>query len=408
MSDTKYTNSDPVQAQTTSEKHPRTSPMEAALEDVVVIDLSRVFAGPYCTMMLGDMGAKVIKVEQPGKGDDTRQFGPPYIAGESAYYLGLNRNKYSITIDFNNSEHKQRLLELVSTATVLVENFRPGTLKKQGLDYETLREINPGLIYCSISGYGQDGPYATRPGYDFVAQAESGIMAVTGEADGEPQRVGSPVADNAAGMFACISILAALYVRKSTGKGQHIDISLFEAAVSLLGNVSANHLISGEEAPRLGNGHPNIVPYQAFRTRNGYIVVSCGNDRLYQTFCGLLGREDLATDQRFVTNPQRVRNRKQLIPILQELFLERETDDWLAELRAAGIPCGPINTISQVFEDEQVLARGFVWECKHPTAGMIKLVGSPIHLAETPTRLYKAPPLLGEDNEMFLKDIQGE
>ena len=247
--------------------------MEAALEDVVVIDLSRVFAGPYCTMMLGDMGAKVIKVEQPGKGDDTRQFGPPYIAGESAYYLGLNRNKYSITLDFNNPEHKQRLLELVSTATVLVENFRPGTLKKQGLDYETLREINPGLIYCSISGYGQDGPYATRPGYDFVAQAESGIMSVTGEADGEPQRVGSPVADNAAGMFACMSILAALYVRKSTGKGQHIDISLFEAAVSLLGNVSANHLISGEEAPRLGNGHPNIVPYQAFRTRNGYIVV---------------------------------------------------------------------------------------------------------------------------------------
>ncbi len=382
----------------------RTVNLEAALSDVVVIDLSRVFAGPYCTMMLGDMGATVIKVEQPGKGDDTRQFGPPYTVGESAYYLGLNRNKYSVTLDFNNVEHKKRLLELISTATVLVENFRPGTLKRQGLDYETLRAINPGLIYCSISGYGQDGPYALRPGYDFVAQAEAGIMSVTGEVDGEPQRVGSPVADNTAGMFACMSILAALYVRKNTGRGQHIDISLFEAAISLLGNVSANHLISGEEATRFGNGHPNIVPYQAFRTRNGYIVVSCGNDRLYQALCTLLGREELASDARFATNPQRVRNRHELIPILQELFLKRETDDWLTELRATGIPCGPINTIGQVFKDEQVQARGFVWECEHPTAGMIKLSGSPIHLSETPTRLYKAPPLLGEDNEKYLKD----
>ncbi len=377
--------------------------MDAALSDVIVIDLSRVFAGPYCTMMLGDMGATVIKVEQPGKGDDTRHFGPPYIAGESAYYLGLNRNKYSITIDFNDPAQKQRLLELISTATVLVENFRPGTLERQGLGYEALRAINPGLIYCSISGYGQDGPYAARPGYDFVAQAESGIMSVTGEIDGEPQRVGSPVADNAAGMFACMSILAALYVRKNTGKGQHIDISLFESAVSLLGNVSANHLISGEEAPRLGNGHPNIVPYQAFRTKNGYIVVSCGNDRLYQSFCRLLGREELATDPRFATNPLRVHNRDELIPSLQEVFLERDTEEWLEKLRAAGIPCGPINTVSQVYKDEQLRARDFIWECEHPSAGPIKLSGSPIHLSETPTRLYKAPPLLGEDNEKILK-----
>ncbi|MFL5707220.1 MAG: CaiB/BaiF CoA transferase family protein [Ktedonobacteraceae bacterium] len=377
--------------------------MDAALSDVIVIDLSRVFAGPYCTMMLGDMGATVIKVEQPGKGDDTRHFGPPYIAGESAYYLGLNRNKQSITIDFNDPDQKQRLLELIGTATVLVENFRPGTLERQGLGYEALRAVNPGLIYCSISGYGQNGPYAARPGYDFVAQAEAGIMAVTGEIDGEPQRVGSPVADNAAGMFACMSILAALYVRKTTGKGQHIDISLFEAAVSLLGNVSANHLISGEEAPRLGNSHPNIVPYQAFRTSNGYIVVSCGNDRLYQVFCRLLGREELATDPRFATNPLRVRNRDELIPVLQEVFLERETEEWLEKLRAVGIPCGPINTVSQVYTDEQLRARGFIWECEHPTAGPIKLSGSPIHLSETPTRLYKAPPLLGEDNEKILK-----
>src|SRR5256885_4333575 len=250
-------------------------------------------------------------------------------------------------MDFNDPQHKKRLLELVNTATGLVENFRPGTLERQGLGYETLRAMNPGLIYCSISGYGHDGPYAMRPGYDFVAQAESGIMSVTGEVEGEPQRVGSPVADISAGMFACMSILAALHVREKTGKGQRIDISLLEAAVSLLGNVSSNYLISGEEAVRYGNGHPNIVPYQAFRTQDGYIVVSCGNDRIYQIFCHLLEREDLATDPRFATNPQRVRNRKELVPILQEVFLQRKTDDWLTELRTAGIPCGPINTVSQ-------------------------------------------------------------
>ncbi len=373
--------------------------MEAALSDVVVIDLSRVLAGPYCTMILGDLGATVIKVEQPGKGDDTRHFGPPYIAGESAYYLGLNRNKRSITLDFSTPEGKQRLLDLLRTATVLVENFRPGTLEKQGLGYEALKALNPGLIYCSISGYGQTGPYTSRPGYDFVAQAESGIMSVTGEIDGEPMRVGVPVGDLSGGMFACMSILAALRVHDHTGKGQYIDISLLETTASLLCNVSSNHLISGEEAQRYGNGHPNIVPYQAFRTRDGYVVVACGNDRLYQGLCRLLGRDDLASDPHFATNPQRVRNRQELVPALQEEFLQRDTGDWLPELRAAGIPCGPINSVSQVFGDPQIQARGLVWECEHPTAGTIRLSGSPIHLSETPTRLYKAPPLLGEDND---------
>jgi glutaryl-CoA transferase len=373
--------------------------MEAVLSDVVVVDLSRVLAGPYCTMILGDLGATVIKVEQPGRGDDTRDFGPPYIAGESAYYLGLNRNKQSILLDFSTPEGKERLLKLVTTATVLVENFRPGALERQGLGYEALRAINPGLIYCSISGYGQTGPYALRPGYDFVAQAESGLMSVTGEIDGDPQRVGSPVGDVSAGMFACMSILAALRVRDRTGKGQYIDISLLETTMSLLSNVASNYLISGEEAPRFGNGHPNIVPYQAFRTQDGYVVVSCGNDRLYQALCHLLGREDLAADPRFATNPQRVRNRKELVPVLQEEFLHRKTGEWLPELRAAGIPCGPINTVSQIFNDPHIQARGFVWECEHPKAGRIQLSGSPIHLSETPARLYKAPPLLGEDDE---------
>ena len=373
--------------------------MQAVLSDVVVVDLSRVLAGPYCTMILGDLGATVIKVEQPGRGDDTRQFGPPYIAGESAYYLGLNRNKYSILLDFSTPEGKQRLLELIRTATVLVENFRPGTLQRQGLDYETLKAINPGLIYCSISGYGQTGPYASRPGYDFVAQAESGVMAVTGEIDGDPQRVGSPVGDVSAGMFACTAILAALRVRDRTGQGQHIDIALIETTMSLLSNVASNYLISGEEAARFGNGHPNIVPYQAFHTRDGHVVVSCGNDRLYQSLCRLLGREDLANDPRFATNPQRVRNRNELVPVLQEAFLARTTDEWLPELRAVGIPCGPINSVSQIFNDPHIQARGYVWECDHPKAGKIKLAGSPMHFSETPTRLYKAPPLLGEDDE---------
>jgi formyl-CoA transferase len=282
---------------------------------------------------------------------------------------------------------------------VLVENFRPGTLQRQGLDYETLKAINPGLIYCSISGYGQTGPYASRPGYDFVAQAESGVMAVTGEIDGDPQRVGSPVGDVSAGMFACMAILAALRVRDRTGQGQYIDIALIETTMSLLSNVASNYLISGEEASRFGNGHPNIVPYQAFHTRDGHVVVSCGNDRLYASLCRLLGREDLASDPRFATNPQRVRNRNELLPVLQEAFLARTTDEWLPELRAVGIPCGPINSVSQIFNDPHIQARGYVWECDHPKAGKIKLAGSPMHFSETPTRLYKAPPLLGEDDE---------
>ena len=311
--------------------------------------------------------------------------------------MGLNRNKQSILLDFNTPEGKERLLKLLSTAS-LVENFRPGTLERQGLGYEALRAINPGLIYCSISGYGQTGPYASRPGYDFVAQAESGLMSVTGEIEGDPQRVGSPVGDISAGIYACIAI-GSFASTRSHRKGQYIDISLLETTTSLFSNVASNYLISGKEAPRLGNGHPNIVPYQAFRTQDGYVVVSCGNDRLYQALCQLLGREDLAKDPSFATNPQRVRNREQLVPALQEEFLRRSTEEWLPELRAAGIPCGPINTVSQIFHDPHIQARDFVWECDHPTAGRIKLSGSPIHLSETPARLYKAPPLLGEDDD---------
>jgi formyl-CoA transferase len=375
--------------------------MDAILSDVVVVDLSRVLAGPYATMILGDLGATVIKIEQPGKGDDTRHFGPPYVAGESAYYLGLNRNKQSLALDYTTPEGREKLLGLIAGATVLVENFRPGTLQRYGLDYETLHEQHPGLIYCSISGYGASGSSSEQPGYDFVAQAESGIMAVTGEIEGEPMRVGVPVGDVSAGMFGALSILAALRYRDRTGQGQHIDIALLETTMSLLSNVSSNYLISGEEAVRYGNGHPNIVPYQAFRTGDGYMVVACGNDRLYLNLCRLLAREDLATDARFATNPLRVVNRAELLPVLQEALLTRTTEEWLTVLRAAGIPCGAIHSVSQAFNNPHIRERGLIWECEHPTAGTIKLVGSPMHFSETPARLYKAPPLLGEHNELF-------
>lgn len=375
--------------------------MESALSDVVVIDLSRVLAGPYCTMILGDLGATVLKIEQPGKGDDTRQFGPPYVGGESAYYLGLNRNKQSIALDFTTPEGKERLLRLLKNATVLVENFRPGTLAHHGLDYATLHESHPGLIYCSISGYGQTGPSADLPGYDFVAQAESGIMSVTGEVEGEPVRVGSPVGDVSAGLFGATAILAALHYRTRTGKGQYIDLSLLESTMSLLSNVSSNYLISSKEAVRYGNGHPNIVPYQTFPTADGHVVIACANDRHYQGLCRLLEREDLATDPRFATNPQRVVNRAELVSEMEKSFRQRTTAEWLPKLRAASIPSGPINSISQAFNAPQIRARGLVWECEHPTAGSIKLVGSPMRLSETPTRLYHAPPLLDEHDERF-------
>jgi len=373
--------------------------MKSVLSDVVVIDLSRVLAGPYCTMMLGDLGATVIKVERPEMGDDTRHFGPPYKAGESAYYLGLNRNKKSVTLDFGTAEGKNEVLHLLQTATVLVENFRPGTLERKGLGYETLRAMNPGLIYCSISGYGQTGSKSAFPGYDLIAQAESGLMAVTGEIDGDPVPVGTPIADIAAGMFACMSILAALRVRDHTGQGQRIDISLFESALSLLGNIASNYLISGEDARRYGNGHPNIAPYQELHTRNGCIVIACGNDHLYTRFCHLLGHEELASDARFSTNALRDQHRRELVAILEDLFLQRDTEDWLRDLQHAGIPCSPIQTVREAFADPPVRERGFVWECEHPTAGRIELLGSPMHLSETPTTLYEAPPLLGEDNE---------
>lgn len=379
------------------------SSQKGPLSGIVVVDLSRVLAGPYCTMMLGDMGATIIKVEHPGEGDDTRRFGPPYVAGESAYYLGLNRNKFGITLDFGTPGGKAQLLRLIQQADILVQNFRPGSLDRKGLGYEDLRAINPRLIYCSISGYGQTGPRRELPGYDYIAQAESGLMSITGEIEGEPLPVGSPIEDVSTGMYACISILAALRAREQTGKGQHIDLSLFECAVTMLANIASNALISGEEAVRHGNAHANIVPYQSFHTRDGFIAIACGNDGLFRKLCRLLERDDLEQDPRFATNSRRLNHREELIRILQDIFLQRDSAEWLASLRGAGIPSAPINTVSEALRDEQLAARGLIWECDHPTAGSIHLVGSPMHFSETPTRLYKAPPLLGEDNKTILE-----
>lgn len=385
------------------ERIEHTSSQQGPLSGIVVVDLSRVLAGPYCTMMLGDMGATIIKVEHPGEGDDTRRFGPPYVAGESAYYLGLNRNKYGITLDFGTPEGKAQLLRLIQQADILVQNFRPGSLDRKGLGYEDLRAINPRLIYCSISGYGQTGPRRELPGYDYIAQAESGLMSITGEIEGEPLPVGSPIEDVSTGMYACISILAALRAREQTGRGQHIDLSLFECAITMLANIASNTLISGEEAVRHGNAHANIVPYQSFHTRDGFIAIACGNDGLFRKLCRLLERDDLAQDPRFATNSLRLSHREELIPILRDILLQRDSGEWLASLRGAGIPSAPINTVSEALRDEQVAARGLIWECDHPTAGSIHLVGSPMHFSETPTRLYKAPPMLGEDNKTILE-----
>jgi len=352
-------------------------------------------------MMLGDLGARVIKVERPGKGDESRQYGPPFTGGESAYYLGLNRNKYSVEIDCMQSEGKAQLLELLRTATVLIANCRPGTLERKGLGYETLHELNPGLIYCSISSYGQQGPRAGEPGYDLIIQGESGLMAVTGEADGEPMPVGSSVVDVTAGMYAGMAILAALRERDRSGEGQYIHISLLETAFTLLANIASGYLLSGKEAGRYGSAHPSMVPFQSFKTRDSHMTLACGSDALFARLCHALGRAELATDERFITNSQRVMHRDELIPMLQECLLQRDTSDWLVHLQAAGIPCGPIKTVSEALQDPQVQALGSVWQGQHPTAGAIQMLGSPLHLAKTPPRLYKAPPLLGEDNALL-------
>jgi formyl-CoA transferase len=378
------------------------------LSDIKVLDLSRVLAGPYCSMMLGDLGAEVIKVELPRAGDDTRHWGPPEAGGEAAYYLCLNRNKRSLTVNMKTAAGREIIKRLALRSDVLIENYKVGTLKKMGLGYEDLSRENPRLIYCSITGFGQNGPYKDKPGYDFMIQGMSGIMSFTGEPNGPPMKVGVAIVDITAGLFATSAILAALRHRDLTGEGQFIDIALLDAALAWLANVGSNYLVSGELPRRYGNGHPNIVPYEPFKAGDGaYVALAVGNDRQWQDFCRLAGLEPLSRDPRFATNPQRVRYREELIPLIAEKMLEKTSDEWLRELDAWKIPCGPINTLDKVFADPQVKERQMVAEVPHPTAGSVRLVASPLKFSQTPCRIYRHPPLLGEHTAEVLRTVLG-
>lgn len=381
--------------------------MLRALEGLRVLDLSRVLAGPFCTMILGDLGAEVIKIERPGSGDDTRQWGPPFVGGESAYYLCVNRNKKSVTVDLKSPRGQEIVRRLARVSDVLVENFKVGELAKMRLGYEDLREINPRIVYCSITGYGQTGPDKDLPGYDFMIQGRGGVMSITGEPDGEPMKVGVAIVDITAGLFASSAIQAALLAREKTGQGQYIDISLLDCQVTWLANVASNYLVSGQVPQRYGNAHPNIVPYQSFRAKDGFFTLGVGNDGQWQRICETLNRPDLAHDPRFATNPERVKHREVLIPLLQEVFLERGVEDWLQKMTAAGVPCGPVQTVDQVFADPQMLAREMVWGVPHPTAGQVRLVGTPLKLSATPAVLQAHPPLLGEHTEEILGALLG-
>jgi formyl-CoA transferase len=358
-------------------------------------------------MMLADLGADVIKIERPTMGDDTRQWGPPWAGAESAYYLAVNRNKKSITLNLKQQRGREILRELVQEADVLVENWRVGTADEWGLGYEALRNQNPGLIYCAITGYGQTGPHHDRPGYDFIIQAEGGIMSITGPEAGPPMKVGVAIVDLTAGMFSAIAILAALHERERSGQGQYIDMALLDAQVAWLANVGSNFLISGQRPARYGNAHPNIVPYEPFPTSDGWIAVGVGNDRQWQRLCRLAGWEDLISDERYATNPQRVAHRDTLVPILQERFQTRSAAEWQSELLRAGIPCGPINAIDQVFSDPQVLAREMLVELHHPTADSVRLAGSPFKLSRTPVQIEAPPPLLGQHTAEVLQQVLG-
>jgi formyl-CoA transferase len=358
-------------------------------------------------MLLGDLGAEVIKVERPGLGDDTRAWGPPFVGGESAYYLCANRNKKSLTVNLKAPAGQDIIRQLARMSDVLVENFRVGELATLGLGYEDLKPLNPGLVYCSITGYGQTGPDKDLPGYDFIIQGRGGVMSITGEPEGEPMKVGVAVVDITAGLFAANAIQAALLARSRTGRGQAVDIALLDAQVAWLANVASSYLMSGQRPQRFGNAHPTIVPYQTFRARDGYFCLAVGNDGQWRNLCEVLQHPELARDGRFATNPQRVQHREELIARLQDIFATDSIAVWLRKIAAAGVPCGPVQTLDQVFTDPQVLARSMVWTVPHPTAGEVRFVGSPLKLSEAPVSSSAPPPLLGEHTYEVLTGLLG-
>lgn len=394
-----------------------------SLEGIRVLDLSRVLAGPWCTQTLADLGADVIKIERPGAGDDTRHWGPPFLptadgreSHESAYYLGANRNKRSVTCDIAQPEGQALVRQLAEHCDVFIENFKVGDMARYGLDYASLKAINPRLVYCSLTGFGQSGPYAPRAGYDYIIQGMGGLMSVTGERDdlnGGPQKVGVAVADLFTGMYATVGILAALRHAERTGEGQHLDMALLDTQVAMLANLGANYLVSDKAPGRMGNAHQNIVPYQVFevapRADGGkdFIILAVGNDGQYAKFCEVAGRPDLASEPRFVKNADRVRHRAELVPMLETVMKTRPKADWLSALEAAKVPCGAINSLDEVFADPQVQARGMVTHWQHPLRADLPLVSSPIKLEKTPVRTDRPPPMLGQHTDEVLGELLG-
>ncbi len=371
------------------------------------IDLTQALAGPYCTMLLGDLGADVIKVEQPGQGEQSRGWGPPYLNGESAYFLAVNRNKRGVTLNLRESEAQTILHKLVADADVFIVNQpRLSSLQKLGIDYETLHILNPRLVYCSITGYGMTGPYAGRPGYDVVIQGEAGLMSITGEIDGEPMRYPIPIADVTTGIYSALTILAALLARERTGQGQFIDNSLLESQMAWLTNVGGNYFATGQRPPRLGNAHPSIVPYQPFKARDKHLIVGVGTERLWEQFCRALGVQDtILTDPRFVANADRHVHRDELLPLLDAILVQQDADHWLSLFRQAGIPCGPINFVDEILNDPQVRARGVIVELEHPAAGLVRSIANPVRLSETPVSYRLPPPMLGQHNAEVLAEL---
>ena len=402
-------------------KQPHPTPSPAALAGVRVLDLSRVLAGPWCTQTLADLGAEVVKVERPPApghpgGDDTRAWGPPYLkdaqgqdTSEAAYYLGANRNKRSVTIDLARPEGQALVRQLAARSDVLVENFKVGDMARYGLDAQALCAANPRLVYCSITGFGQTGPYRERAGYDYAVQGLGGLMSVTGERDdlpgGGPQKVGVAVADLFTGMYATVAILAALRHRDATGQGQVVDMALLDTQVAMLANLGANYLATGQAPRRAGNAHQNIVPYQVFEVADGHLILAVGNDAQFARFCGVAGCAELARDPRFSSNRLRVKHRAELVPLLAARLRLRNRADWLAALEAATVPCGPINDLDQVFADPQVQARGMQQAVEHPLSDRLSLVASPMKLSATPVQLYRPPPLLGQHTDEVLEEL---
>jgi crotonobetainyl-CoA:carnitine CoA-transferase CaiB-like acyl-CoA transferase len=392
--------------------------MAGPLSHIRVLDLSRVLAGPWAGQNMADLGAEVIKVERPKTGDDSRAYGPPWMkdeqgheTSEAAYFMAANRGKKSITVNLTHPEGQALVRELAAKCDVLIENYKVGDLDRYGLGYKDLSKINPGLVYCSVTGFGQTGPFREKPGYDFMAQGMAGLMSVTGIPDGEPgggpMRVGVPVIDIFTGMYATIGINAALAHRAVTGLGQHVDVALLDSCIALLANQGMTYLSTGESPKRLGNTHPSIVPYQVFPTADGSVILACGNDNLFAKFCAAAHREDLPQDERFTKNANRVKHRATLVPVLEDIFKQRSTEDWVNALETAGVPCGPINTVAQAFANPQVQSRGMQIQLPHPLAGQVPLMGSPMKFSGTPIEHKLPPPVLGQHAEEILEKVLG-